>query len=69
MNPKFCKDCRHYLPGMSPIFAKCARTKAEKLNLVTGETDIKYSYCDTQRELTNAGVTCGATGDFWEAKP
>ena len=64
MDSKFCKDCKHYDPGI--VFPVCKRDEASrKTNPVDGEPVPRY--CNVERAYRTAEA-CATEGRFFEAK-
>jgi hypothetical protein len=71
--PKFCVDCRHFLPDPKGInrFAKCSQFPTEQRSdfLVTKEIieeEIDFMYCSTARKFGNL---CGEKAKKYLAAP
>ena len=75
---KLCKDCKWGVSEDGPVsslpsYLQCRAPKNQILvNLVTGYSDHKISYCSVQRTEGRLfayllGI-CGKSGRWWEAK-
>ncbi len=68
MNEKICRDCKWYIDEFDGEYhtLKCHCPKTAQIDLVTGRT--LYHDCEYQRYTVTIQGTCGARGDFFEAK-
>jgi nanoRNase/pAp phosphatase (c-di-AMP/oligoRNAs hydrolase) len=77
--PKFCVNCKYYIPSesthsTSSAYGKCllfniTTIKLDETYLVTGvdnsEVSVEYNYCSTARKFEGM---CGADGKRYEQK-
>ena len=69
---KFCKDCKHYTRSrmdaflrLNPSYAKCAASRVENTNPVTGLPTHDDEYCSSERRSYGK---CGPDALLWEEK-
>ena len=65
-NQKLCKDCKWYETTLIPP-KKCHHPDVTELDLVTG--NLKYQWCNIERNSYYYTSKCKEEGLLWEQKP